>query len=173
MGPKKRGRPKKTIQPTIIEAGILPVITKPMGIIGKHVELPGSYWPRRGQSAEELRTLYRCVVRDYTSAHTFQNGKTSAAWQVQEMGVSGNGSLEHGDSSGDILWIPKVEFVPFWWKTHPSEMPQASTGSVRPADVGASTSSVGTHSLEVEQDRCHSAEFPHLGASIPNPPQET
>ena len=89
MGQKKRGRPKKTIQPTIIEAGILPVITKPMGIIGKHVELPGSYWPRRGQSAEELRTLYRCVVRDYTSAHTFQNGKTSAAWQVQEMGVSG------------------------------------------------------------------------------------
>ena len=57
MGPKKRGRPKKTIQPTIIEAGMLPVITKPMEIIGKYVELPGSYWPPRGQSAEELRTL--------------------------------------------------------------------------------------------------------------------
>ena len=60
MKQRKRGRPpKKTIQPTIIEAGMLPVITKPMGIIGKHVELPGSYWPPRGQSAGELRTLYR------------------------------------------------------------------------------------------------------------------
>ena len=33
------------------------------------------------------------------------NGPTSEAFEVQEMGAAGTGSLEHGDASGDIFWI--------------------------------------------------------------------
>ena len=123
MVPKKRGRPKRAtntlIQPTILESGLYPAIAVPMSCIGKHILVPGSYWPRSGQNREELATLYQCVVREYTSVHKFLNGKSSPAWQVQEMGTSGTGSLELGDSSGDIFWMSKSDFVPLYWKTHP------------------------------------------------------
>ena len=119
-GKRKKGRPAKTlIQPTIIESGLYPAIAVPMSLIGKHILVPGSYWPRSGQNREELATLYQCVVREYTSVHKFLNGKSSPAWQVQEMGTSGTGSLELGDSSGDIFWMSKSDFVPLYWKTHP------------------------------------------------------
>ena len=75
---KKRGRPARTlIQPTILESGLYPAIAVPMSLIGKHILVPGSYWPRSGQNREELATLYQCVVRDYTTVHKFLNGKSS------------------------------------------------------------------------------------------------
>ena len=47
-----------------------------------------------------------CTVRDYTLAHKFPAKSTpECAWQLQEMGVSGTGSIEHGDASGDIFWM--------------------------------------------------------------------
>ena len=123
MPAKKRGRParatKTLIQPTILESGLYPAIAAPMSCIGKYILVPGDYWPRRGQNVEELATLYQCYVRDYTSVHAFPTGKSSPAWQVQEMGTSGTGSLELGDSSGDIFWMSKSDFVPLYWKTHP------------------------------------------------------
>ena len=74
----RRGRPAKTlIQPTILESGLYPAIAVPMSLIGKHILVPGSYWPRSGQNREELATLYQCVVRDYTTVHKFLNGKSS------------------------------------------------------------------------------------------------
>ena len=38
---------------------------------------------------------------------------------MQEMGVSGSGSLEVGDSSGDIFWIKNSEFLKHFYKTYP------------------------------------------------------
>ncbi len=47
-GKRKKGRPAKTlIQPTIIESGLYPAIAVPMSLIGKHILVPGSYWPYR------------------------------------------------------------------------------------------------------------------------------
>ena len=141
--PKKRGRPKRAtntlIQPTILESGLYPAIAVPMSLIGKHILVPGSYWPRSGQNREELATLYQCVVREYTSVHQFLNGKSSPAWQVQEMGTSGTGSLEHGDSSGDIFWMSKSDFVPLYWKTFPELMPLPAGSSTPLTNVGTSS----------------------------------
>ncbi len=65
-----RGRPpakKKQNQPTILEAELYPTITNPMSLIGRHINVPGSYWPSQRQTRTELATLYQCVVADYTS----------------------------------------------------------------------------------------------------------
>ena len=56
-------------------------------------------------SAAEKETLFKCVVRDHSALHKFITGHTSEAFEAQEMGAAGTGSLEHGDASGDIFWI--------------------------------------------------------------------
>lgn len=64
----------------------------------------GSYWDGN-QSAEEKNMLYKCTVRDFTPAHKFPTMQTLvAAVNLQEMGVTGKGSTEHGDTSGEIFW---------------------------------------------------------------------
>ena len=90
-----RGSPptKKLIQPTILEAGLYPAITRPMSLIGKHTNVPGSYWPSQGQNRAKLVTLYQCVVTDYTSVHVFPGGRSTPAWRMQEIGVTGHGLL--------------------------------------------------------------------------------
>ena len=75
---RTRGRPPaKKKQPTILEAGLYPAIANPMSLIGRHINVPGSYWPSQGQNRTELATLYQCVVIDYTSVHMFVGGKSS------------------------------------------------------------------------------------------------
>ena len=161
-----RGRPptKKLIQPTILEAGLYPAITRPMSLIGRHINVPGSYWPSQGQNRAELVTLYQCVVTDYTSVHVFPGGKSTPAWRMQEMGVTGTGSLENGPCSGDIFWMPQSDLVPFFWKTYPEEMPLPAGSSTTLNDVGTS-SSAGSAQPEPDKTlKCHS-EFPTLGIS--------
>ncbi len=42
----KRGRPPaRKKQSTILEAGLYPAIANPMSLIGRHINVPGSYWP--------------------------------------------------------------------------------------------------------------------------------
>ena len=66
-----------------------------------------------------------CTVRDYTLAHMFPAKSTlESAWQLQEMGVTGTGSTEHGDASGDIFWMPNATFLGFFYKTFPDMMPK-------------------------------------------------
>jgi hypothetical protein len=48
---------------------LYPAIANPMSLIGRHINVPGSYWPSQGQNRTELATLYQCVVIDYTSVH--------------------------------------------------------------------------------------------------------
>ena len=82
----------------------LPLIKKPLELIGDPVNVPGTFWEGR-MSAMEKETLYKCVVRDHSALHKFINGPMSEAFEVQEMGAMGTGSLEHGDASGEIFWI--------------------------------------------------------------------
>ena len=66
----------------------------------------------RPRSAAEKATNFKCVLRDHTCVHKFPNVVTpEKARQLQEMGVSGSGSLEHGESSGDIFWLPNQMFL--------------------------------------------------------------
>ena len=41
----------------------LPLIKKPLEIIGEYVNVPGAFWEGR-MSAAEKEMLYKCVVRD-------------------------------------------------------------------------------------------------------------
>jgi len=64
--------------------------------------------------------VFKCTIREFSYAHLFSGGFVpEKAWQVQEIGVSGSGSLEVGDSSGDIFWIKNSEFLKYFYKTYP------------------------------------------------------
>ena len=102
MGKCKQAQTK---QPTIL-GHALPLLKKPMEAIGEQINVPGSYW-EGSISAEEKTTLYKCTVRDFTLAHKFPAQQVPvAAVHLQEMGISGTGSTELGDSSGELFWMP-------------------------------------------------------------------
>ena len=109
-----------------ITAHALPLPKKPMELIGKQIRVPGSYW-EGNMSAEEKKTLYKCTVRDFTHTHKFPGEQAPrAAFELQEMGVTGTGSTEQGDSSGEIFWMPYPTFLGFFYETFPEMMPQPS-----------------------------------------------
>ena len=93
--------PKRQAQ---ITESALPLLKKPLDHVGKQIGVPGAYWEGR-QTAEEKATIYKCTIRDFSALHKWDGGRTpSAAFELQEMGVLGTGSLEHGDSSGEIFF---------------------------------------------------------------------
>ena len=47
-----------------------------------------------------------------------------AAVSLQEMGVSGTGSREHGDASGEVFWMPyNPTFLKYYYATFPENLP--------------------------------------------------
>lgn len=106
MAPK-RGRPTASAKgkaPMQQQLEQLPLIKKPLELIGTHINVPGAFWVGR-MSAAEKQTLYACVVRDFSALHKFIDGTTGQGFELQEMGAAGTGSLEHGDASGEIFWM--------------------------------------------------------------------
>ena len=73
-------------------------------LIGTQIKVPGAYWDGR-MSDEEKAMLYLCSIREYSALHTFASGAKGQAFELQEMGAAGTGSLEHGDASGEIFWM--------------------------------------------------------------------
>ena len=89
MSPK-RGRPAappkgKSAQQAQLEQ--LPLIRKPLEIVGDAINVPGSFWRGR-MSAAEKETLYKCVVREHSALHKFIDGIMSEGFEAQEMGVA-------------------------------------------------------------------------------------
>ena len=83
----------------------LPLLKKPLELVGTQIkQVPGSYWKGR-MSAAEKEALYVCSIRDFSALHMFPDESKGQGFQLQEMGESGTGSLEHGDASGDIFWM--------------------------------------------------------------------
>ena len=77
----------------------LPLLKKPLDHCGKAINFPGDFWEGR-MSSEEKATLYKCVLRDFSALHKWAGGRSPcAAFQLQEMGVQGTGSMEHGDEN--------------------------------------------------------------------------
>ena len=75
-------------------------------LVGKVIGVAGAEWGSGSGRvlAAKKETIFKCVLRDHTCVHKFPNAVSpEKAWQLQEMGVSWSGSLEHGDSSGDIF----------------------------------------------------------------------
>ena len=73
--------------------------------------------------------------------------RTMPAWvQRFSKSVEGTGSLEHGDSSGEIFWMPYPTFLGFFYETFPEMMPQPSNKQ------GGSGESVAQRAGEVNAD---------------------
>jgi hypothetical protein len=133
-----------------------------MSVLGEQVKIPGSFWEGR-MTPEERATSYLCTVLQYSLAHRLMPGDTPGQmWQVLEMGASGTGSTEHGDSSGDKFWVPHSKFLKFYWDTFPERMPvpdgpppdvvvlDDGAGAAAPSAAAASTSASGA---DVSQDK--------------------
>ena len=61
----------KTAQQSQLEQ--LPLIKKPLELIGNSINVPGAFWKGR-MSAVEKEALYVCVVRDHSALHKFMDG---------------------------------------------------------------------------------------------------
>ena len=66
--------------------------------IGKQIKVPGAFW-EGNMTPEEKALEYQCTIRSYEALHKFPGGGVGQAFELQEMGVNGTGSLEHGDAA--------------------------------------------------------------------------
>ncbi|KAL1515242.1 hypothetical protein AB1Y20_001876 [Prymnesium parvum] len=84
---------------------VMPLLKKPHENIGKQVKVPGAFW-EGNMTEEEKETKYLCTIKRFEAIHMWPgNQPPSQAFELQEMGVTGTGSLEHGDSSGECFWL--------------------------------------------------------------------
>ena len=112
---------KSTAQPTLV-AQLLPVLPKPSSAIGMFVEIQGCDWG--GCPASDKDKWFKCIVRQFEAVHEFPGKTKSAGFQVQEMGESGEGSLEPGVASGDVFWILYPNpFLKHFYKANPDRLP--------------------------------------------------
>ena len=78
----------------------LPLLKKPLEVVGEKVNFPGLFWEGR-MTAEEKDTQYVCIVREFSALHTFGDGSKAAkgqAFQLQEMGGSSYSRSSSGES---------------------------------------------------------------------------
>ena len=119
---KKRAAPAVAARQVQLER--LPLLKKPLEQIGKYINVPGKYWEGR-MSAAEKEEKYKCVVREHSAMAVFA-GRKAEGFQLQEMGVTGTGSLEHGDASGEIFWMEyPFPFLTYFYDTYPNLRPDA------------------------------------------------
>ena len=118
---KKKG--KQPMQQSIT-VHALPLLKEPLKAVGKLVGFPGSFWEGR-MTPEELATVYKCATKDYTLTHRFSPGASpEPAFHMQEMGVNGTGSTEHGDASGELFYVRLQTYLKYYYATYPDEMPK-------------------------------------------------
>ena len=144
MAPKKKGQAS-------LAAQLLPTLAKPSSAVGAFVELQGREWG--GCPAADKEKWFRCIVRQFEAVHDFPGGSKSAGFQVQEMGESGEGSLEPGVASGDVFWVMYPNpFLKYFYKANPDKLPDGhrdkQVDAVMPvaAAPAAATQAVATDS---------------------------
>jgi hypothetical protein len=98
----------KAKQSSLRSAGLLPTLKKPAEAIGFTCHTPGDFWD--GCPAADKKKLYSCNVRTFEAVHKFPGSRPpSSAFEVQEMGEHGTGSLEPGVASGEVFWTLETE----------------------------------------------------------------
>ena len=119
-----RGR-GKTKQSSLRAAGMLPMLKKPTEAIGHNLHVPGAYWDKC--PAADKEKVFACLVREFDALHKFAGGQApSAAFEVQEMGETGTGSLEPGVASGEVFWIKyPLPALEYFYAANPEKMPGA------------------------------------------------
>ena len=120
-------------------AHFLPTISKPAEIVGCFILLAGREWS--GCPENDKDKIFRCIVRRFEAVHDFGAFK-SGGFQVQEMGESGEGSLEPGVASGDVFWVVYPNpFLKFYYNAYPDKLPNG-----HPDKPTAPTATVGSAS---------------------------
>jgi hypothetical protein len=114
-GSWREARPKLVAQ-------LLPQLAKPNAVIGEFIEIQGRDWA--GCPTSEKDKWFKCVVRKFDAVRDFPGGIKAAGFQVQEMGESGEGSLEPGVASGDVFWVVYPNpFLKHYYKANPEKLP--------------------------------------------------
>ena len=117
MGRRPKANGAKGKQTSLLAGGFdfvkYPQLKKPMEVIGETIKVPGKFWDKC--PAADTEKMYKCVNVDYSIAHKFAVGPMQPAFKMQEMGESGTGSLEQGDSSGEVFWMHSPD--PFLHRT--------------------------------------------------------
>ena len=160
-GSKGKGKQTKRATQRQTELVKLPLLKKPLELIGTQIKVPGSFWDGR-QNTSEKSTMYFCTVRDFQLTHVFPANVRSDGFELQEMGPDGSGSHEHGDASGEIFWMEyPFPFLTFYYDTFPDEKPPSTT----PAAAAAVQSAVvKLEDEDVELADMH-PDFPYLRLS--------
>ena len=80
--------------------------------------------------------MYKCTVRAFDAAHDFSHDEArwayratapkGRAFQLHEFGPDGKGSLELGDSSGAVFWLPYKESQKYYYLTFPDKKSPSS-----------------------------------------------
>ena len=102
----------RSVQNTLGGITRYPYPKKPLEQVGKQIHVPGSFWSLNAgrMSAEESSTKFKCTIREYSAMQNVPGQQApTPAFQLQEMGPSGTGSLEQGDASGEIFWLSYPE----------------------------------------------------------------
>eukprot|EP00967_Tisochrysis_lutea_P040144 scaffold48171_cov27-Tisochrysis_lutea.AAC.1 len=122
--PGAGGRGRGRMRNARITGQFLPEIRSRGSVIGEQVAVPGSYWEGR-MTAEERNTKYLCTVLAYDPLYKPITRAPGAYWKPQEMGITGTGSLELGDSSGEIFYMSNADFLKhyYYYQTFPDRMP--------------------------------------------------
>jgi hypothetical protein len=145
---------------------LMPLLKKPLEQVGKFVDVPGAYWSGN-MSAEEVAAMYKCAVRDFSYAHDFP-GVKHAAFQLQEMGPKGTGSLEHGDASGEIFWMRyPFPFLEYFYGTYPELLPKPAGTGAEPVIVDIRSPGNNTDAAKMKPDT--HPDFPHIRLSTSAP----
>jgi hypothetical protein len=120
---------------TLTAHNFLPSLSKPSEVVGEFISIQGSDW--QGCPASDKQKWFRCVVRKFDALHDFGAFK-SAAFEVQEMGESGEGSLEPGVASGDVFWVVYQQpFLKHYYKANPDKLPDGHPEKPKPQTVPA------------------------------------
>ena len=131
MPPKRKGR----AQPRL-DVPKYKLLRQPMSLLGTQVKFPGSFWEGR-MTAEEKAADYLCTVLDFQIAHRMQPGAPpTQAFQLQEMGTDGTGSLERSDLESTKFWCGyPTPFLDYYYKTFPEEEADAPRRAPRARPV--------------------------------------
>ena len=112
----------KQVQRRIADCNILPTIKHPSTTIGLNCKVLGSFWDNVAEADKEKQ--YICAIRHFDALHRWAGGRARAAFELQAMGESGEGSLEAGDASGEKFWIEYPQpFLKYFYDENPDKLP--------------------------------------------------
>mgnify|MGYP007078090933 CR=1 FL=1 len=105
----------------LVAHNFLPTLTKLAEVVGDYIAMQGKDWT--GCPSADKEKWYRCIVRQFEAMHDF-GAFRSAAFEVQEMGESGEGSLEPGVASGEKFFVAYQQpFLKYYYAAHPDRLP--------------------------------------------------